>query len=156
MDAGPESIRRHLKATASAIFTAGLQAVNPETCVHRWLEIRDSVLQVGRETWNLDQLHKLYLIGAGKASAAMAKAAEERLGDRIDDGLVVTKYGHGVSLNRCRLMEAGHPVPDENGVRAAQAMLDLVEGAGHFFLDLNSDEAVDIATRFFEEIQFLP
>lgn len=119
-----------MKAAASAIFTAGLKAVHPENCVRRWLRLSNGVLQVGRETCKLDQIRKLYLVGAGKASAAMAKAAEELLGHRIAAGLVVTKYGHGVSLNRCRLMESGHPVPDENGVQAAQALLDLMACAG--------------------------
>jgi hydroxypyruvate reductase len=60
----------------------------------------------------------------------MARSAEELLGDRIDEGLIITKYGHGVPLRRCRVMEAGHPVPDENGVEATRALLDLVATAG--------------------------
>ena len=130
MAVGPELARHQMKAAASAIFTAGLKAVRPGSCVKRWLRFSDGALQVGPAACKLDQIGKLYLVGAGKASAAMAAAAEALLGDRIADGLVVTKYGHGVTLNRCRLMESGHPIPDENGVRAAQALLDLVAGAG--------------------------
>lgn len=130
MGAGSDSIRNQMKEAASTIFNAGLKAVNPEGCISRWLQLTDDVLRVGQNAYDLAEISKLYLVGAGKASAAMAEAAEALLGDRIDDGLVVTKYGHGVTLNRCRLMESGHPVPDEKGVRAAQALLDLVAGAG--------------------------
>ncbi len=60
----------------------------------------------------------------------MARSAELLLGDRIDAGLVITKYGHGLPLSRCRVMEVGHPVPDESGQRATRVLLDLVSTAG--------------------------
>ena len=56
----------------------------------------------------------------------MAHTVLELLGDRINDGLIITKYGHGIPLEHCRLLEAGHPVPDAQGVTAAMALLDLV------------------------------
>lgn len=130
MNIESESTRMQMKATATAIFSAGIKAVDPEACVKRWLHLTPGRLRVGKTVYGLDDIKKLYLIGAGKASAAMARSVEALLGDRIDDGLVVTKYGHGVPLNRCRLVEAGHPVPDENGVRATDALLDLVATAG--------------------------
>ena len=127
---GPGSMRNQMKAAASAIFAAGLEAVTPENCINRWVRYSDGVLQVGRESFHLDEIDRIYVVGAGKASAAMAGAVETLLGDRLADGVVVTKYGHGVALRRCRLLESGHPVPDENGVRASQAILDLIARAG--------------------------
>ena len=74
---------------------------------------------------------RLIVIGLGKASPAMARAIEESLGDLVDSGIVITKYGHGDSQKRgeIRLFEAGHPIPDENGRKAAEEIIDLVQPA---------------------------
>src|SRR5438477_11272893 len=61
---------------------------------------------------------KTIVIGAGKASAAMAKAVEDAWPGRLS-GLVVTRYGHAVPCKRIEIVEAAHPVPDESGYRAA-------------------------------------
>src|SRR5206468_807354 len=76
------------------------------------------------------QAGKILILGAGKASANMAEAVEELLGDRISDGLINTKYGHSASLRRIRLNECRHPVPDEAGVRGAREILELAHSAG--------------------------
>ena len=77
---------------------------------------------------------KIYVVGAGKACAAMARAVENALGDRIEAGLVIVKDGHastgGAPLRRIELREASHPVPDEQGVAATAELLRLVQGAG--------------------------
>ncbi len=70
----------------------------------------------------------IYILAIGKASVAMAKGAEDVLGDRIKGGLVVTKYGFSMPLKMCRVIEAGHPIPDENGLKAARLAFDLVRG----------------------------
>jgi len=69
------------------------------------------------------------VVGAGKAAASMA-AALERLWTGPLDGMVVTRHGHGAECERIRVVEAGHPNPDEAGERAAGEMLRLVEGLG--------------------------
>ena len=56
----------------------------------------------------------------------MAKAVEDVLGDRLDDGLIIVKYGHGGQLRKTRVVEAGHPEPDEAGEAGAAALLGLV------------------------------
>jgi hydroxypyruvate reductase len=60
----------------------------------------------------------------------MAKALEDLLGDRISDGVIVVKEGHGLALQHVRIHEAGHPVPDERGIRGAEDILSLVSAAG--------------------------
>ena len=70
---------------------------------------------------------RLVVIGAGKASAAMARAIEERWPGELS-GLVVTRYGYAVPCERIEIVEAAHPVPDEAGLRAAQRMLQAVGG----------------------------
>lgn len=70
---------------------------------------------------------RLLVIGAGKASAAMARAVEDHWRGPLS-GLVVTRYGYAVSCEHIEIVEAAHPVPDEAGQLAAQRMLDLVRG----------------------------
>lgn len=79
---------------------------------------------------------KLIVVSVGKAAWEMARAAEETIGKRIDRGIVVTKYGHCKAKLSCfEQYEAGHPVPDENGVRATERALALVK-------DLNAEDTV--------------
>lgn len=70
------------------------------------------------------------VIGAGKASAQMAKAFEELWPHPIDDSLVVTRYGYGAECARIEIVEAAHPVPDLAGYLAARRMLEKVRGLG--------------------------
>ena len=70
---------------------------------------------------------RLVVIGAGKASAAMARAVEDHWPGPLS-GLVVTRYGYAVPCQRIEIVEAAHPVPDAAGQRAAQRLLDLVQG----------------------------
>lgn len=70
---------------------------------------------------------RLLVIGAGKASAAMARAVEAHWPGELD-GLVVTRYGHAVACRRIEIVEAGHPVPDAAGLAAARRILGRVQG----------------------------
>ena len=112
---------------------AAIAAADPRTTVRRAIEATDDALRVGtwRAPWS--DVGRAIVVGAGKAAWPMAEAAEEALGDRLAAGLVVTKEGHGASpghqaRRRVRIVEAGHPVPDERGVRAADELLHLVSG----------------------------
>jgi glycerate 2-kinase len=69
------------------------------------------------------------VVGAGKAAAAMAKAVETHWPSPLS-GLVITRYGHGLPLQRIEVVEASHPVPDKAGTDAARRILDSVEGLG--------------------------
>lgn len=70
---------------------------------------------------------RLVVIGAGKASAAMARAVEDHWPGPMS-GLVVTRYGYSVRCDRVEIVEAAHPVPDRTGEKAAVRMLELVQG----------------------------
>ncbi|HEY5896246.1 MAG TPA: glycerate kinase [Burkholderiales bacterium] len=65
---------------------------------------------------------RIFVAAAGKAAAAMALAAEKHYGGRVD-GLAITRYGHGLPTSKIRVIEAGHPVPDEAGEAAAREIL---------------------------------
>ena len=67
------------------------------------------------------------VVGAGKASAAMARAFEDHWAAPLE-GLVVTRYGHAVACETIRIVEAAHPVPDEHGLQAARDILAMVQG----------------------------
>lgn len=70
---------------------------------------------------------RVLVIGAGKASAAMAVAVENSWSEHHTlEGIVVTRYGHAMPTRRIRIVEAGHPIPDENGMQAAQDILQRV------------------------------
>ena len=77
---------------------------------------------------------RLIVIGAGKASAAMARAVEENWAGPLT-GLVVTRYGYSVPCARIEILQAAHPVPDESGLVAAQRILAAVQ-------ELNQDDMV--------------
>ena len=70
---------------------------------------------------------RLVVIGAGKASAAMAKAVEDHWPGPLE-GLVVTRYGHTVPCDRIEILEAAPPVPDAAGERASRRLLERVQG----------------------------
>jgi hydroxypyruvate reductase len=71
------------------------------------------------------------VVGAGKAAASMAKAVEEHWPEQAElGGVIITRYGHGLPTRRIRMVEAGHPVPDESGEAAAREILALVQALG--------------------------
>lgn len=73
---------------------------------------------------------RIVVVGAGKSAAAMARAVEDAWPGVDLSGVVVTRYGHAVPTRRIKVIEAAHPVPDENGARAAQRILDAVSNLG--------------------------
>ena len=77
--------------------------------------------------YDLDRIARVRVVGFGKAGAAMAQATEEILGDKLDGGWVSVKYGHLAPLRKIHLHEAGHPLPDANSVRGAEAILSLLD-----------------------------
>lgn len=116
-----------LRKDARSIFLAGVDAVNPENAVKKHLRLKNSQLTVGDIKYDLNQFENIFVIGAGKASAAMAQALEELLGERLTSGLVNTKYGHGLPLRKIQLSESAHPVPDESGFLGAQRIVNLLK-----------------------------
>jgi glycerate 2-kinase len=119
-----------LRLDAEAIFRAGLSAVDSKSAVIKFLHRNDHVLTVENLSYDLEDYENVYVIGAGKASAAMAQAVEEILGERIKAGEINVKYDHALPLNIITLNEAGHPVPDEAGLKGTQRITKLLERTG--------------------------
>lgn len=72
---------------------------------------------------------RVFVTGAGKAAASLARGLETVLGDRIDSGVVLVKHGHALPLRRIRVLEGGHPVPDAAGLAGTQQVMQAVEAA---------------------------
>ena len=114
----------------NALIEAALQAVQPKRVVRNVLQRDGELLHVGNRNYRLFDFKRVRLIGFGKAATAMAAGVEAELDERLHGGLVITKYEHGQPLQRTRVLEAGHPLPDKAGVRGTQALLEwLGEGA---------------------------
>jgi glycerate 2-kinase len=109
--AGASSSPESPRALLRKLFDAAIAAAQPARCIPAELPAPSR----GR----------LIVIGAGKASAAMARAVEQHWPGPLS-GLVVTRYGYSVRCERIEILEAGHPVPDEAGFEAARRMLERV------------------------------
>jgi hydroxypyruvate reductase len=117
----------NLRSLSLKIIQAALAKVNAYQAVHSHLALTGNFLSLktGSALKKIDLRHfkKIFLFGAGKASAPMAAACEEILKNRITAGLIVTKYGHSSPLSEIRTIEAGHPVPDRAGFDGAKKMI---------------------------------
>lgn len=112
------------------IYRAALTAVDPESAVRAHVHRVGMHLRVGERELDLRHFERIFLVGAGKGTAPMAKALEDLFEASLTDGVIVVKYGHGMPLQRVRVCEAAHPVPDEAGVKATEVILDLARQAG--------------------------
>lgn len=108
------------RSHARQIFNAALKAADPRAAVLAHLSPGEPLLRDAK---------RIFLLGAGKASAPMARAVETVCGRRIAAGCVVVKDGHTVPLRYTELRESGHPVPDERGVAAARRIAALAAEA---------------------------
>lgn len=118
-----------LRKDAEVIFRSGVKAVDPVKAIGQHVKYQDEILKVGEKNYNLKYFSRVIVVGAGKASAAMAQPLEELFGDRLKEGLVQVKYGHSLPLRKIRIVEAGHPVPDKSGVEGAHQIVQLVKSA---------------------------
>ncbi|HEX5226380.1 MAG TPA: glycerate-2-kinase family protein, partial [Bryobacteraceae bacterium] len=108
----------NLRRQALQIFRVALKAADPYHAV-----LRHFKLPRGR-------FQNIYVIGAGKATAEMARAIEKLLGARITGGEINVKDGHTALLRRIKLNECGHPIPDDRGVSGARRIAEIAQQAG--------------------------
>ena len=125
-----------LRVAANELQRAALAAVDPEAAVHRHVHRERNMLFVANRRYDLHDHRHVFVLGGGKAAVPMTTAIADILGEYLTQGVAVTKYGHGQIKSKSQipnrqspipieLIEAGHPVPDENSVRGAQALADL-------------------------------
>jgi hydroxypyruvate reductase len=122
----PES---RMRRDALDIFRSSLRAADPKEAILRQVRAEGDRLIAGKKSYDLSRFRRIFVVGAGKASATMAVAVEKLLGKRIQGGLINTKYQHLAKLRRIELNECGHPVPDEAGVAGARRIMEIASGA---------------------------
>jgi glycerate 2-kinase len=126
----PTDLIRRTRDDAVAIFEKGLEAVAPDVAVRRFCQRRGNALKIGEQSFQLDKYDRIFVVGAGKATAPMASTLEELLGDDLSAGVITVKYGHTAKLSKIQTVEAGHPVPDRNGELGSEKILSIATSAG--------------------------
>ncbi len=124
-----------MRSEAQEIFKSGIKAVDPYAAVKRFVRLDGSRLilspdSTAQTVLDMDRYDRVLIVGGGKATAPMAKAVEDLTGERIRAGIINVKYGFTQPLRFTRIVEAGHPIPDQNGVEGARAVLALLAEAG--------------------------
>ncbi|MFB6290190.1 MAG: glycerate kinase [Candidatus Bipolaricaulia bacterium] len=119
------------KKAAVDLFEEGINSALPGKVIRDYLRVEGDSLFSGEDEYDLTAIDRVLVVGGGKASFGMAKAAESVLNSIIDTGLIVTKRG-GMegSLEKVRIREASHPVPDLAGVKATGELLEIAGKAG--------------------------
>jgi len=122
------------KSDAERIFRTAVDRVNPAPMIEMALRLdpaSETLNVAGSDvSYDLRRFDRVFATGMGKASARMALGLERVLGDRLSGGLVAVKEGHVEPLERIRLVESGHPVPDSRSIAAAAAILGLGPSLG--------------------------
>ena len=124
-----------MRGMVKKAFGLAVAAVDPYERLKEMIQMDRNRLIIADEgayekVFDLGDFEKIILIGTGKASAPMAQAMEERLENRIDRGLITTKYGHGLPLRFTEVIEAGHPLPDSKGMEGARKIKELLQTTG--------------------------
>ena len=112
-----------------SIFQAAIKAVHPSELVPAYLHVSQNILTIGDHSFPLTTDQKIFVIGAGKATAAMALETEKILGDHIYKGCITTKYQHAIPLQKIDCREAAHPIPDQNSLFAVEKTIQLLQEA---------------------------
>ena len=110
-----------------ALIQSCLEAADPGQAMKRLITRKDHRLSVNSVRYDLSTYQRIVCVGAGKASAHMAVALEQILGEHLEGGIVILKDGYGAPCTKVRVVEASHPLPDARGVRATQQILKSVE-----------------------------
>ncbi|MTI38878.1 glycerate kinase type-2 family protein [Fulvivirga lutimaris] len=111
---------------ALQIFQAAVKAVQPSYLLPQHIKLEEQQLTILGDEITLKETNNLYVIGAGKAAAAMAVETEKILGTHIKDGIVTTKYHHSLPTNHIKIIESAHPVPDDNCDLAVRETINLL------------------------------
>ncbi len=130
-----DNLLKQIRSEAEEIFKSSVKAVDPYNAVKRFVRVEDNslILSVKDQTMvklDFTKYDRISIVGGGKATAPMARAIENLLGDRIHQGLINVKYGFTQPLTITKITEANHPLPDQNGVKGTRKILDLLQSAG--------------------------
>lgn len=135
MESKSINLLKQMRSEALQCFKASLKPVNPYEAIKRFVRLEGNKLIIGQQEkpvaeLNLDEYDRIFLVGGGKATAPMARAMEDLLGEKITKGLINVKYGFTDKLSYTEIVEADHPLPDQNGVSGTKKILELIDDAG--------------------------
>lgn len=108
-----------------------LERLDSYNRIKSMVKVEGNIMTIGEKSWDLSKKRNIYLIGAGKAANAMARAFDEILGDWITDGIAVVKIREPKDddIKHIRIYTGGHPLPNQSGYLAALKVLEMVEQA---------------------------
>jgi len=118
-----------MRNDAADIFYDGIKAVDPSAAIGKYCKLKNNQFIAGSRIYDLSRFKRVFVIGAGKATAPMASAIEGLLGNIVSGGAINVKYGYREQLRRIKLIEAGHPIPDKNGQIGANYILNIAHSA---------------------------
>jgi len=118
-----------LRLDAVGMFNAAVKAVDAANAVTRHVHATGRAIEVAGRNYPFADFRRVVIIGAGKAAVPMAQAMEALLGERLTGGIVVTKYGQARPLQKVRVIEAAHPIPDLAGLAGARLIAGIARQA---------------------------
>ena len=121
--------QKKLREDALSIIQSGIQASDPGLGTLKNIRVDGDALIVGTDTFDMKAIDHIYVVGAGKGSFPIAEALESLLGERISQGFVVVKKGEKRRLRHIEIIEAGHPIPDQNSIIGAEKIRAIAEKA---------------------------
>jgi glycerate-2-kinase len=119
-----------VRRDALEIIQKGIEGADPGKGVYKQLRLDGNNLNIGDKVIDLTKIHNIYFVGTGKGSFPIAQALEEMLGSRIKGGVLSVKSGEKRRLARIEVIEAGHPLPNENSVLAGRKIFEVAQNAG--------------------------
>ncbi len=137
-----DKLLNKLREDAISLFYAGIESASPYNLIPNNMLLEENILTVSdingmSKLFDLNNYNRITVIGAGKASTSMAYEAEKILDDKIDDGIVVTKYNFRSELKRIQTLEASHPLPGKSGIEASKKIIEICENAKEDNLIIN-------------------
>jgi glycerate 2-kinase len=125
----PMHLLDKLRRDAFSIFTTAVKSADPEDAIRRLVHRHGEILDIAGHQFDLSRYRNIFIAGAGKAAARMAQAVEAILDEKITGGAVIVKYGHCLPTKKIKILEAGHPVPDREGLEATAKVIGLLKKA---------------------------
>ncbi len=130
-----------MKTILKELFTAGIERIKPQNLFDNCLSLKNNLLVIEsydtKKEFNLNQFERILVIGAGKASAEMTSVIEKFFYEFELTGNVLTKYGFTSPTEKIDIIEAGHPFPDENGIKGTEKIIEILKSSTEKDLIIN-------------------
>lgn len=120
---------KNYKQNISVLMQSAIQAVHPSTLIKNSIQFEENIIKIYNNEFDLSGIDNIYVVGAGKASGFMAEEIENLLGSTITAGIVSVFDKGEVNTNIIRLIEAGHPIPNENSLKAGKEIFNIASSA---------------------------